>query len=120
MRRVCDRRLRPALALLALLGGVSWLLPGTAPAAARKAPPAAKADNLLTVTYDVADLMRSAPAWAGGSLGGAKVGPGGLDALVKLIVTSVKPDSWRGTGEGVSTLHEVHGTKLEIRTTAAN
>jgi hypothetical protein len=42
-----------------------------------------------------------------------------MDALVKVILTSVHPGGW-GTGEDASTLQERNGTKLEIRTDAAH
>lgn len=81
------------------------------------------ADKAVTVTYDVADLVRDAATWRT-AISGAPVFPdldkraGAVESLVGLIQRSVSPASWRPGKEGSSTLHIFNGTKLEIRTSA--
>jgi hypothetical protein len=88
----------------------------------RAAPPAA-ADALVTKTYDVRDLVETASVWRPivGARGRWPAPVAGLDrlepieALARVLLTTVSPEGWRGPGKGTATLREISGTKLEIR-----
>jgi hypothetical protein len=105
------------------LAALLVLLPLSAPPHA--APPAA-ADALVTKTYDVRDLVESVSAWRPvvGRAGSWPEPVAGLDrlepieALARVILTTVRPEGWRGPGKGAAPLREVNGTKLEIRAAA--
>jgi hypothetical protein len=84
-------RIGSALTALVLLAGISWA-----------DPPKPKA---TTVTYDVADMLRKP----------GRTGYANVEEIVKLIVTSIDPESWNATGD--STLEEINGSKLQITTT---
>jgi hypothetical protein len=66
-------------------------------------------EPLKTVTYDVADLVQKTPSWSGAEPP--------LDALVRVIVSGVNPESWRRK-EAPATILVLDGTKLEIQATA--
>jgi hypothetical protein len=109
----------------ALLGLLAALALPSASASTHAAPPAG-ADTLITKTYDVRDLVESASVWRRlvGRAGGWPEPVAGLDrlepieALARVILTTVRPEGWRGPGKGAATLREVNGTKLEIRAAA--
>src|SRR5205085_1785991 len=88
---------------------------------ARGAPPA-KGDGLTTVTYDVADLVKGAPAWRRYlPLPSLPVAPDrgadGAEALVQVLLGTVSPESWRPGRDGGSSLQAFNGTRLEVRAT---
>jgi len=95
-------RVRGAVAALAL----TVLVGAPAPRAAA-APPKPAGNKPYAVTYDVTDLLRKP-----GHTGYARV-----EDVIKLIVTSVDPESWNKTGD--STLEEINGTRLVVTTEAA-
>src|SRR5262249_56824362 len=64
-------------------------------------------EKLLTVVYDVKELLHQP-----GSRGGFDK----IEDVIKIVLTSVNPGSWRGSDKG-SSLQELNGNRLEIRTT---
>ena len=71
--------------------------------------------DVVTVKYDVKDLAESKLSYKAGTPGVVKVD--GIDDIIRLLVEHVNPKEWRGDR---STILEVNGTALEIRTTKAN
>lgn len=76
----------------------------------------ARKTEVVTVVYDVKDLAAGKVKWRGME---AEKGltVDGLDDIIRLIVKRVDPKGWRGNQ---STILEVNGSALEIRTTKAN
>src|SRR5262245_13476985 len=88
---------------------IVWVLASTASAADQKPSPSATKEKLVTVVYDVADLLVKP---------GEHAGYDNLDGIVAVIFRAWGPDIWSITKPGNSTLRELDGTKLEITTTA--
>ena len=84
------------------------------------AAPPAKDEKRTTVTYDIADLVRNAPAWRGTGFGlvRARQDTGVAEALVDIVQRSVDPTGWRPGKEGGNSLRLFNGTKLVVHTTA--
>jgi hypothetical protein len=75
-----------------------------APAAAPPAP----GNRLPTFTYDISDLIQRP---------GGPTGLDGAEEVVRVIVTSVTPNTWGPRHKNPSTIQEVNGTKLEVAAT---
>jgi hypothetical protein len=112
------------LALLSFAGSAS--VPCAEPGGLEKPAPrgrkqarAANKNKLPRITYDVTDLVResSPKLWVLDAR--AKPGNAGIDILADLMLRTIHPESWRKTKGEASTLQQVNGTKLEIRTSPA-
>jgi hypothetical protein len=89
---------------LAVLSGGATVLTAAEPA------PAVRPAKLFTVTYDVSNLIRRPEG---------KTGYDSVEDLIREVQRLINPASWHGAKEGASTLREVNGTRLEVRTSAA-
>ncbi len=76
----------------------------------------ARKKEVTTVQYGVKDLVGSNVIWRGRA-GEKERQVDGSDDIIRLIVEHVNPKEWRGDQ---SSILEVNGTALEIRTTKAN
>jgi hypothetical protein len=105
----CCRALRAPVVAAALLASLAG--PAGAPRSEAAPPPrpAGKA-KLETAVYDVSDLIYRP---------GGKTGYDSIDDVIKVVLTSVNPGGWSALDEDGDTLHELNGTKLEVRTNAA-
>jgi hypothetical protein len=66
-----------------------------------------RAEQRSAVTYDVRDLLARP----------GKTGYSSVEALLKIVLTSVNPGGWNA--EGGDAVHEVNGSALEVRAPAA-
>ncbi len=81
------------------------------------APPGEKGDGLVTVTYDVADLVKNPETWRSLLRVAPPKGADAVEGLVDLLLLSVEPESWRPGAEGGGTMQVLNGTRLEVRAT---
>jgi hypothetical protein len=106
--------------LLSLLAGIPAALhsePSKATPKDRKQAKPAQKDKISRLTYDVADLLQKSRHEYRALGVQPRPHQSAIETLADLICRTVHPESWRG--EGASSLQVMNGTKLEVRTNAA-